>query len=416
MTRPKRFMQGLVLAVCGLAMAGQAPAEVPVEKIPETYEAMQRQVVETLSDETIWMDAERRDTLMACLRAAEALRSKKAVPILIRRIHIGQHWWGTLDTSAPPEEMYPVQQTLAAIGRPAVQPILEAIKDLHRFVPEVLPVPDPEDPGTLELVRSQRMATLSYTLQRIYGLSLAKESPSPAIRREARRLAADRIRFEIERSSGQARENLHRALETPVFSGRDEVPRDAAAREADCEGRGLAPPGVIDVGRPETWELTVSEARGRVDRIVEALIDVARDEKHSEQDRVKAIGLLGEIGNKECLDFLVSHYGLQVNLFRMGPSEDELRNFPCMYAMKQMGKDWAVAQAVLRSFDPPKSEMEIAFLNRHFVDIMRPYVAAGIVTLELYKEPTGHRKKNLTELKKMLKTHYPQVWPDEDSG
>lgn len=227
MTRAKRFSQGLVLAACGLAMAGQAPAEVPVEKIPETYEAMQRQVVETLSDKTIWMDAERRDTLMACLRAAEALRSKKAVPILIRRIHIGQHWWGTLDTSAPPEEMYPVQQTLAAIGRPAVQPILEAIKDLHRFVPEVLPVPDPENRGTLELVRSQRIATLSYTLQRIYGLPLAKESPSPAIRREARRLAADRVRFEIERSSGKARENLRRVLETPVFSGLDGTPGES---------------------------------------------------------------------------------------------------------------------------------------------------------------------------------------------
>ncbi len=181
-------------------------------------------------------------------------------------------------------------------------------------------------------------------------------------------------------------------------------------------GQGQSSTGVIDVSRPETWERTASEARGRLDRIVEALIDVAEDEKSSEQDRVKAIGLLGEIGNKESLDFLVSKVLLRVNLFRIGPSEDELRNFPCMYAMKQMGKDWAVAQAVLRSFDQPKSEIEIAFLNRHFVDIMRPYVAAGIVTLELYKEPTGHRKKNLTELKKRLKTLYPQVWPDEDSG
>lgn len=227
MTRAKRFMQGLVLAVCGLAMAGQAPAEVPIEKIPETYEAMERRVVQTLSDETIWMDPERRDTLMACLRAAEALRSKKAARFLVRRIHIGQHWWGTLDTSAPPEEMYPVQQTLAAIGRPAVQPILEAIKDLHRFVPDVLPVPDPEDPGTLELVRSQRMATLSYTLQRIYGRPPMKEPSSPAMRREARRLAADRIRFEIERSTDKARENLRRVLETPVFSGLDGTPGES---------------------------------------------------------------------------------------------------------------------------------------------------------------------------------------------
>lgn len=58
-----------------------------------------------------------------------------------------------------------------------------------------------------------------------------KEPSSPAIRQEARRLAADRICFEIERSSGKARENLRRVLETPVFSGLNEAPEKAEPKE-----------------------------------------------------------------------------------------------------------------------------------------------------------------------------------------
>jgi hypothetical protein len=165
----------------------------------------------------------------------------------------------------------------------------------------------------------------------------------------------------------------------------------------------------IDVTRPDTWDRTVSEASDRMSGIVSALIDVAKDEKRTQTDRVKAIGLLGRIGDKESLDFLLSHSFFVVNLFRESTERGQLRNRPCMYAINKMGRNWAVAQAILRSFDQPKNEREVGYLSRRFIYIMQPEVAALIVSRELAERPTGDREKNLMYLKKRIATLYPAL-------
>jgi len=165
----------------------------------------------------------------------------------------------------------------------------------------------------------------------------------------------------------------------------------------------------IDVSRPDTWDRTVSEASDRMSGIVSALIDVAKDEKRTQMDRDKAIGLLGRIGGKESLAFLLSHSFLMVHLFSESTEEGQLRNRPCMYAIHKMGRDWAVAQAILRSFDRPRTELEVGYLSRRFIYIMQPEVAARIVDREVAEKPTGDREKNLMYLKKRIATLYPSL-------
>lgn len=162
----------------------------------------------------------------------------------------------------------------------------------------------------------------------------------------------------------------------------------------------------IDVSRPDTWDRTVSEAGGRMSAIAGALIDVARDEKRTQMDRDKAIGLLGRIGNKESLDFLLSHYLLRFQVFSGSTEEGQLRETPCQYAVHRMGRDWAVAQAILRSFDRPRTEMEAGLLSSRFIYIMNPEVAARIVDRELAEKPTGDREKNLKVLRERITVLY----------
>ena len=165
----------------------------------------------------------------------------------------------------------------------------------------------------------------------------------------------------------------------------------------------------IDVSRPDTWDRTVSEARDRMRGIASALIDVTRNEKRTQMDRDKAIGLLGRIGNKESLDFLLSHPLVVVDLFNESTEDGQMRSLPCQYAILKMGRDWAVAQAILRSFDRPKTEWELGYLTTRFIYIMQPEVAARIVDRELAEKPTGDREKNLKVLRERITALYPAV-------
>lgn len=166
-------------------------------------------------------------------------------------------------------------------------------------------------------------------------------------------------------------------------------------------GQGAASVDPIDAGKPDTWDQAVLEANDHVSRVARALILVAKDEKRTAEDRAKAIGLLGKIGNKESLDFLVSNTSLELSLRVGGGHVESMKRTPCLYAIFMSGRNWAVAQAILESFSQPRPELEVGDLSKMFVQIMRPDVARAIASYELADKPTGDHEKNLLHLKRV---------------
>jgi hypothetical protein len=172
---------------------------------------------------------------------------------------------------------------------------------------------------------------------------------------------------------------------------------------AGLVGAETAPPGGgMNLAKPETWDGSVSEAKDNLNRLANDLILVAKDQKRTSEDRVKAIGLLGRIGNMASLDFLVANSSLFLPLGSGSSREGQLKHTPCLYAIYKCGEDWAAAQAFLRALDKPMPEVQIGDLGQWFAGTMGITPASGIVAQELGKKPTPEREKNLLYLKRVI--------------
>ena len=92
-------------------------------------------------------------------------------------------------------------------------------------------------------------------------------------------------------------------------------------------------PPPFDPKKPASWEKAVRQRAGELDKVAGALIKVAKDKTRSKDDRRKAITLLGEIGNKRCISFLVANMRMELPLKFIVTDTDRIRQRPCTYAL-----------------------------------------------------------------------------------
>ncbi len=158
----------------------------------------------------------------------------------------------------------------------------------------------------------------------------------------------------------------------------------------------------IDAAKPDTWEANINHVTNKLDQIAKALIAVAKDEKRPNEERRKAILLLGKIRNKESLDFLISNVSLRIPVFH---SFELPLETPYRYALCK--RDWNIAKAVLDSLKKkPKSKTDLLHLSSVLRATLTKERAIAIVDVELRKLRISENvyKKNLKIVRVYLKS------------
>ena len=160
----------------------------------------------------------------------------------------------------------------------------------------------------------------------------------------------------------------------------------------------------IDTTNPKTWEAAITGAQDHIHEVLAALISVAKDETRSNDDRRKAIFLLGRIDNKESLNFLIENVALYVQMETIRGDDDYLKQTPCAYALRSTGS-WKVAQAVFASLDVSKSKREHNRLAGVLGSILGNNLALTAIEEQLHRTPrpiTAQRKENLEAIREYL--------------
>jgi len=199
--------------------AGAPMVQQPISSFVERYAAMEEALVKRMSDETLWQGPAGKPVVLECLRAAGVLRSKAAVPLLIRHVDYTPRF-DLLDyyqtPLQDPDATYPVVKVLREIGQPAVQPILERMMLIDHA--------EPHNPDRVQLEREMqqwrldqiRFARLAEALAGIFGDGTYSGGSI------GKALARERIRFEAEKHTGKPRENLLNALRMPSLGSSEE--------------------------------------------------------------------------------------------------------------------------------------------------------------------------------------------------
>ncbi len=91
--------------------------------------------------------------------------------------------------------------------------------------------------------------------------------------------------------------------------------------------------GSIVRGTPETWRSEINNASRPLEVITEGLIQVARDRDKSNDDRIEAVVLLGEIKTHGAVQFLLDNIKMRINPSVQTKDVDSLRGKPCVYAL-----------------------------------------------------------------------------------
>lgn len=161
---------------------------------------------------------------------------------------------------------------------------------------------------------------------------------------------------------------------------------------------------LLDVGSPDTWNATVSEAHNKQRAIAAELINIAGDETESDESRREAIFQLGKVGNRTALEFLVKNVALHLPLERVKGDDDDLKGTPCQYTLVFSG-NWRVAQLVIESMDAPKSKFERIYLAFVLESCLGKSVAKRVVEEHISRGPykeTAQRTENLKAIKTIL--------------
>jgi hypothetical protein len=161
---------------------------------------------------------------------------------------------------------------------------------------------------------------------------------------------------------------------------------------------------LIDTANPKTWEAAITGAQDHIREVSAALISVAKDEIRCNDDRRKAIFLLGRIENKESLKFLIENVALYVQMGQIEGDDDMLKQTPCSYALWST-RSWKVAQAVFASLEVPKSKRE----RVHFAGVLGATLgknlALAAIEEQLHRTPrpiTAQRRENLEAIREYL--------------
>jgi len=160
----------------------------------------------------------------------------------------------------------------------------------------------------------------------------------------------------------------------------------------------------IDTTNPKTWEAAITGAQDHIHVVLAALISIAKDETRSNDERRKAIFILGRIDNKESLNFLIENVALRVQMEKIKGDDDMLKETPCAYALRST-RSWKVAQAVFASLDVSKSNREHNRLAGVLISTLGNNLALTAIEEQLHRTPrpiTAQRRENLEAIRKYL--------------
>jgi hypothetical protein len=160
----------------------------------------------------------------------------------------------------------------------------------------------------------------------------------------------------------------------------------------------------IDTANPKTWEAAIEGAQDHIREVSAALISVAKDETRSNDDRRKAIFILGRIENKESLNFLIENVLLHIQMGQIEGDDDYLKQTPCSYALWST-RSWKVAQAVFASLEVPKSKWERVHFAGVLGSTLGKNLALAAIEEQLHRTPrpiTAQRRENLEAIRDYL--------------
>jgi len=174
---------------------------------------------------------------------------------------------------------------------------------------------------------------------------------------------------------------------------------------AGGEGPASRPsPAGMDPADPKTWEPAIDQCKAALSPIAKALMAVAKDEMRSNDDRRKAVVLLGEIGSPESLQFLIDNVTMRIPMQTYLLAEDWVKEMACAYALSEGGTgDWNMPKAVMQSLHKPKTKEELRYLRRGLcVRGFGPNVTWALLRQELGNMPEPTYRENLLAMKTML--------------
>lgn len=166
-------------------------------------------------------------------------------------------------------------------------------------------------------------------------------------------------------------------------------------------------PQGLDLTAPASWEVAATSEIADLDKLAEAFISVAKDEERSDEDRRKAILLVGRIGNSRCVEFLVGNIGIFLPMESRVTSAQRLMQRPCAYALRPASvrdRNWNAAPAILRELRKPTKRTKLEL--RNFTTVLNVVcgekIARFLVTDELSRASNEMVKENLKTVQKYL--------------
>jgi len=163
-------------------------------------------------------------------------------------------------------------------------------------------------------------------------------------------------------------------------------------------------PTAIDPSKPKSWEGAIDKLNDGVRVATQSLSSVAKDKSRTDEERRQAILLLGKVGSKESLEFLVANVSIRIPVPIILGDEDALRETPCLYALTVNHRgNWNAAKVVFDSLDSQKTKDDLMHLAVVLRRILGPNLSQRIVEDELTKGPKPERRKNLESIRESLK-------------
>ncbi len=156
---------------------------------------------------------------------------------------------------------------------------------------------------------------------------------------------------------------------------------------------------ILDPKAPRSWAPRVKERKDRLAVIARKLIDVATNERRSDEDRRKAIFALAEIDCPESIDYLLKAVALKIPPARR--TDDRHEDFPCRAALRA-NKNWNVVRAILDDIDNPKLKAELEGYAAVLEGVLGLGRARSLLNDDLAHGPTLHEAVRKANLRVML--------------
>jgi hypothetical protein len=133
----------------------------------------------------------------------------------------------------------------------------------------------------------------------------------------------------------------------------------------------------------QKWEEAVqTNIKGRRE-IVEALVEIGKDETRNGEARIFAITLIGRMNSQEAIESLLANTTLWVGMAHKDSDDAVYKQQPCFYALKSMG--WQVVPHALEVVEGKRSAQELQMLAALFEHICGSKVASVILEERMNK-------------------------------